>query len=180
MNIFYLDSDTKRCAQYHCDKHVVKMIIEYAQLLSTSHRVLDGKEYIDLTSNNRKIKRWLMNDEKYENGLMKATHVNHPSNVWVRQSKENYNWLVELWNCLLLEYTNRYNKYHACMKYNDILKHIPKNIPENIEFTEPPPTMPDYCKVQNNSIQSYRNLYNNEKNKFAKWTNIEKPGWFKG
>ena len=54
MNIFYLDRHPKICAEYHCDKHTVKMIIEYAQLMSTAHRVLDGEEYYDKTSNGRK------------------------------------------------------------------------------------------------------------------------------
>ena len=62
MNIFYLDRDVRKCAQMHLDKHVVKMIIEYAQLMSTAHRYCDGEEYIDKTANGRKIKRWRLND----------------------------------------------------------------------------------------------------------------------
>jgi len=57
MNVFYLDRDPVTAAKMHCDKHVVKMIIEYAQLMSTAHRVLDGKMYYGLTKNGRKIKR---------------------------------------------------------------------------------------------------------------------------
>ena len=56
MNIFYLDPDPKVCAEMHNNKHTVKMIIEYAQLMSTAHRVLDGTEYYDKTANGRKIK----------------------------------------------------------------------------------------------------------------------------
>ena len=66
MNIFYLDNDVAKCAEMHCDKHVVKMISEYAQLMSTAHRMLDGEEYIDKTANGRKIKRWRMKDNDYE------------------------------------------------------------------------------------------------------------------
>ena len=67
MNIFYLNKDPKICAEQHCDKHVVKMIVEYAQLLSTAHRVIDGEEYEDRSKNNRKIKRWkLSNPNKDE------------------------------------------------------------------------------------------------------------------
>ena len=55
MNIFYLDNDPIKSAELHCDKHVVKMIIEYAQLMSTAHRVLDGELYEDRTANNRRI-----------------------------------------------------------------------------------------------------------------------------
>ena len=105
MNIFYLDRKPQPCAEMHLDKHVVKMIIEYAQLMSTAHRVLDGEEYYDKTANGRKIKRWRMDDVDYENGLMKASHVNHPSGVWVRASEENYKWLDQMWLHLLDEYT---------------------------------------------------------------------------
>ena len=47
MNIFFLNTDPKVCAQEHLDKHVVKMIVEYAQLMSTAHRLLDGNQYFD-------------------------------------------------------------------------------------------------------------------------------------
>jgi hypothetical protein len=88
MNIFYLDEDPKICAQYHCDKHVVKMIIEYAQLLSTAHRVLDGFEgYGASKSGNRQVKIWTLHDSRDEI-LYKATHVNHPSNIWTRSNKK--------------------------------------------------------------------------------------------
>ena len=80
MNIFYLDPDPKTCAQMHCDKHVTKMIIEYSQLMSTAHRVIDGEEYID-NSSGRKIKRWKLSDIR-EDVLYKATHINHPSAIW--------------------------------------------------------------------------------------------------
>jgi hypothetical protein len=178
MNIFYLNANPKTCAEMHCDKHVVKMIIEYAQLMSTAHRVLDGEDYIDKTVNGRKIKRWRMKDEKFENGLMKASHVNHPSGVWVRQSKQNYMWLNRMWNYLLLEYTHRYNKRHACSKYMEVLYIWPENIPD-VPFTEPPPAMPDYCKVPSDSILSYHKYYINEKIRFAKWKNREVPLWFR-
>jgi hypothetical protein len=64
MNIFYLDKDPKTCAQYHCDKHVVKMILEYAQLLSTAHRVIDGKEKKVLSnSGKRMVSNWVLDDD---------------------------------------------------------------------------------------------------------------------
>ena len=82
MNIFYLDSSASQSAKLHCDKHVVKMIVEYAQLLSTAHRVLDGEMYID-NSSGRKIKRWKHPDADFDSNLYKACFVNHPSAVWV-------------------------------------------------------------------------------------------------
>ena len=177
MNIFYLHREPQICAEMHCDKHVVKMIIEYAQLMSTAHRVLDGEEYYALTANGRKIKRWRMPDEKYENGLMKASHVHHPSNVWVRASKANYVWLNQMWNHLLLEYTHRYGKHHACADRMEVLYAWPENIPD-LPFTEPTPAMPDECKIANNSLASYHKYYIEKKVRFAKWTNRDVPLWY--
>ena len=74
MNIFELHENPNVCAEMHCDKHIVKMPIEYAQLLSTAHRVLDGTEYIGETKTGRKAKRWRLDDER-ENHLYKASHV---------------------------------------------------------------------------------------------------------
>lgn len=178
MNIFYLDKNPKVCAEMHCDKHVVKMIIEYAQLMSTAHRILDGKEYIDLTANGRKIKRWRMEDPYMENGLMKASHINHPSNVWVRHSKNNYVWLNRMWYYLLKEYEYRYNKIHACEKYREHLYAWPENIAVNIPFTDPTPAMPDECKVKGDSLASYHKYYITKKAHFAKWKNRPIPEWY--
>jgi len=177
VNIFYLHREPKTCAEMHLDKHVVKMIIEYAQLMSTAHRVLDGEEYYDKTANGRKIKRWRMADPKFENGLMKASHVNHPSGVWVRASKENYMWLNRMWNYLLLEYTHRYGKRHACADRMDVLYVWPENIPD-VPFTEPTPAMPDECKIAGDSVASYHKYYIEKKVSFAKWTKREIPTWF--
>lgn len=177
MNVFYLDNNPQRCAEYHCDKHVVKMIIEYAQLMSTAHRMLDGEEYTALTANNRKIKRWRMSDEKYENGLMKASHMNHPSNIWARASDANYNWLYNMWVHLLNEYTIRYGKIHACARLTDQLKVVPSKINTGF-FTEPTPAMPDDCKIPNDSLASYHKYYKERKAHFAKWTKREVPEWF--
>ena len=100
MNIFYFSFWPSDCAKQHCDKHVVKMIVEYAQLLSTAHRVLDGKE-ITILWNNRKKKIWQLEDEDFDDMLYAATHVNHPSAKWVRHSANNYSWLYNLWASLL-------------------------------------------------------------------------------
>ena len=109
MNIFYLNNDPKICAQMHNDSHCVKMIIEYAQLMSTAHRFLDGEEYYGKTANGRKIKRWKLNSD-LEHILYKASHVNHPSGIWVRKSISNYKWLYEMWTELNNEFMYRYNK----------------------------------------------------------------------
>lgn len=177
MNIFYLHKDPQICAEMHCDKHVVKMIIEYAQLMSTTHRILDGEQYLDLTANGRKIKRWRMHDSQMEQGLMKASHINHPSNVWVRAGKENYMWLYQMWLCLMKEYTHRYEKHHACESRIKYLMSPPKNI-SVATFTEPTPAMPDDVKVAGDSIKSYHNYYINNKTHLASWKKRNKPEWY--
>jgi len=179
MNIFYLSKDHEECARMHLDKHVVKMILEYAQLLSTAHRVLDGQQIIE-ERNNRKVKIWKLEDQLLDSSLYKATHINHPSAIWVRQSVNNYNWLIDLLCAVCKEYTFRYEKIHK-VERSGLLNTLTINIPRNIsdkEFIEPPPAMPDKYKVYGNSIASYRNYYIGAKNGFAKWKNRSKPIWF--
>jgi hypothetical protein len=175
MNVFYLDNNPAIAAKYHCDRHVVKMIIEYAQLMSTAHRVLDGNVYIDKTANGRNIKRWRLPDTR-EDILYKASHINHPSGVWCRSSSENYKWLFELFRNLCGEFTMRYHKIHKTQELTDILIKAPMNIPDH-NFYEPPPAMPEYCKISNNSIASYRKYYIEEKNRFATWKS-QIPDWY--
>ena len=93
MNIFYLHNNPNQNARWHIDKHIVKMPTEYCQLLSSAHRVLDGTIFYEKNKNKRNVKRWKLSDER-ENFLMKVTHVNHPSNKWVRSSRSNY---LKLW-----------------------------------------------------------------------------------
>ena len=178
MNIFYLDKHYRTCAEQHVDKHVVKMIVEYAQLLSTAHRVLDGEEYEGRTANNRRIRRFKMANSNIENTLYKASHINHPSAIWVRESSQHYWWLYLLFRELCIEYTHRYGKIHSTeSKLGEILQIKPKNIKDN-GFVEPPQAMPDYCKVPGDSIKAYQMYYVNEKIGFAKWTKRDIPSWF--
>ena len=176
MNIFYLDHDVTKCAEMHNDKHVVKMILEYAQLLSTAHRVLDGHERTVLSSSGRKKKVWHLDDER-DSVLYSATHLNHPSAVWVRQSDKNYDWLFAMFQALMTEYTHRYGKVHATSRLEQYLARTPKNISQK-PFTEPTPAMPDEVKVPGDSIKSYRNYYINNKPHLASWKNRNKPEWY--
>ena len=174
MNIFYLHNDTKKCAEMHVDKHCVKMILEYAQLLSTAHRVIDGHEHIGSTLTGRKVKRWKL-DEPRESVLYSATHINHPSAIWVRQSLENYQWLYNMFRDLIQEYNYRYGKSHKCSNLMSELQYAPKNIPRNVSFTEPTPAMPEEYKVPGNSIKSYHNYYNFAKQRMFSWKNRPTP-----
>jgi hypothetical protein len=180
MNIFYLNDDPVICAKQHCDKHVVKMILEYAQLLSTAHRVLDGKMYIDKTKTGRKIKRWKLENEETDELLFLASHIQHPSGAWCRKNMQNYMWLSELLEALCKEYTHRYGKVHSVQR-SGLMDYLCNVLPNNIPigpFTEPPPAMPEYCKVPLNSILSYHNYYVNEKVRFARWTARDIPLWY--
>ena len=158
MNIFYLDRNPIVAAQMMCDKHVIKMILESAQMLSTAHRVLDGDEHADNV------------------GMYKMTHKNHPSTIWVRTNSSNYEWLWDHMNALMKEYTRRYDKHHATERLIYYLWEFPRNISYG-EFTDPPQCMPDYCK-NDDTVDAYRSYYINEKASFAKWKNVKIPEWF--
>ena len=157
MNIFYLDHNQKKCAEYLYDKHVVKMILEYAQILSTTHRLLDGEQAPDI--------------------LYKATHKNHPCTIWARESSGNYTWLADLLKETCKEYTHRYGKIHLTERKAivDVLQQLPKNIETGI-FFEPPQCMPDECKG-NTAIDGYRKLYATEKFYLMAYKNRELPDW---
>lgn len=175
MNIFAVHSDPIIAAQSLVDKHIVKMVLETAQLLSTAHRILDGAEYIDKTKTGRNVKRWRLPDER-ETVLYSATHINHPSAVWCRANFDNYNWLYKHFAALLEEYTHRYGKVHKCASMALTLRFTPQRIPLG-NLTPVTPAMPDEYKVAGDSVASYRNYYRVAKARMHKWTNRETPEW---
>jgi hypothetical protein len=178
MNIFYLHNDVRICAEMHNDKHVVKMILEYAQLLSTAHRFLDGIEFTGVSKSGRKQTRFVLSDKR-EYILYASTHINHPSAVWVRQTQKNYIWLSHMLNALCKEYTYRYSKIHKVERVGllEELYKCPANIPIG-EFTEPTPAMPDIFKVSANSVRSYINYYVGAKQHLASWKKRTTPEWY--
>lgn len=161
MNIFYVDTDPRKAAEALVDKHVVKMILETAQLLSTAHRVLDEDHL----------------EPARDEILYKATHKNHPCAKWVRESVENYNWAYDHLIALLQEYSIRYDKVH---KVNGELSAILSSPPYNLrewDFTEPPTAMPDEYIVEGDPVQSYRNYYANAKKHLHAWKKRTPPPW---
>lgn len=195
VNIFVLSKNTKNASKYHCDKHVVKLILESAQILSTAHRYLDGtmdiveKEIIIKSGKRkgmpqkRKNKVYTHPDALFENSLYKNTHINHPCGKWVRESSGNYKWLYKLFKNLCKEYTYRYDKIHLCeKKLLKVLKNVPKNIPD-LDRTQFITAMPEYCRYENEEllppIEAYRKYYMYEKSHFCKWTKRDIPYWFK-
>ena len=178
MNIFHLDNDPIVAAQMMCDKHVVKMVTEYGQMLSTAHRVLDGELYTDKTKNGRNIKRWRLQQPARQNDLYKASHVNHPSNIWTRETEENYRWLFKHFQATAKEYERRYGRVHATYdKLSGYLWFAPHNIFRFGRLTKFAQAMPEYCKRED-PVEAYRKYYIKEKSYMAKWTNREVPSWF--
>ena len=153
MNIFFLDFDVKKCAEYHCDKHVVKMILETAQLLCSAHHVTGGT------------------------AQYKLSHKYHPCSIWVRESLSNYLYLCELGLALGEEYTYRYGKKHKSV---EVIEWCLVNRPNihDVDFTTPPLAMGNEYKIGNDVIESYRNYYRGAKSEIVSWKNRETPDWF--
>ncbi|WP_297476680.1 pyrimidine dimer DNA glycosylase/endonuclease V [uncultured Photobacterium sp.] len=153
MNVFILDHDINKCAQYHCDQHVVKMILESVQLLCTA---LNKKGFAT---------------------PYKSTHMNHPCVLWVEKSYDNFLWLKALTLALNKEYKYRYNKT-TDHKSIAVLAEIERYSYDAIGLTPFAQAMPNDYKVEADAIEAYRNFYRGDKAAFAKWTKRPPPEWF--
>ena len=177
MNMFYLSTSPQECAEWSVNSHCVKMILESAQLLSTAHRVLDGVQYIDASSG-RKIKRWKLDDAR-EGFLYSATHVNHPSAVWCRETAGNYAFLWHYLEEHCKEYTYRYGKVHKVETSGllESLKHQPNSIRLAL-FTLPPSAMDTKYIISEDARINYRNYYKVGKAHLHKWkAPASPPSW---
>ena len=157
MNIFHLHKEPKICAEYHCDKHVVKMILETAQMLSTAYQKHCGDD----------------------DNLYKSAYPKHPMTIWVSNSIENYKYTLILGTELGKQYTKRYRKIHKSSNIINLLRGIGRvwNVEDNfpsVNFTRPPLCMPDEYK-SDDYIQSYRNYYIGDKKRFARYTSVDTP-----
>lgn len=172
MNLFYLDEDVNKCAEYHCDKHVVKMVTELGQLLSTAYRMLDGKK--EMIGEKKIYYRLKENDDV----IMKLTHVNHPTAIWVRESSDNYQLCRDIFYALSFEYKHRYGKEHgAFTRLQRAIHYIPENIDYDKGLTQIPLAMPDDCKI-GDVVESYREYYRKYKNHIAVWSRRPIPHWY--
>ena len=145
MNIFYLHKDPVEAAKLQYNKHVVKMILESAQMLCTAHHEIMGDD---------------------ANVPYKRAHVNHPSTIWARRSAQNYAWLYYHFVALAQEYKKRYGKDHlSYTKCEPYLRFLPGGLPYT-GFTQPPQAMPDEYKDEC-SLQAYWNYYINDKKHIA-------------
>jgi len=158
MNIFLLDWNPRMAAQYHCDKHVIKMIIETAQMLYSAH--------------------WSLNSP-LPVGAYKLAHKNHPCSIWVRQSISNYMWLCSLGIWLCREYKHRYgeHKTHKTEAHILWLLHNPPIGIPYLKMTTPAQAMPDEYK-NSDPIKAYQKFYLESKYKqrdIVKYTNRPFP-----
>jgi len=154
MNIFLLDHDIERCAQYHCDQHVVKMILESVQILCTT-----------------------LNKMGLETPY-KSTHRNHPCVLWVGESFDNFLWLKDLTLYLDDEYRFRFEK-QASHRSIDVLHSISGYRYARRGLTPFVQAMPVEYKIPGDTVSAYRQFYIAEKKHFARWTRRDKPQWFK-
>lgn len=159
MNLFFLDYNLEKCARYHCDAHCNKMILESAQMACTAKHI----------------------NEENSNAPYKPTHKNHPTNIWVRSSLDNYLWCCEYGLALCKEYTYRRDRVHATEKHLLNLLDNPPDLPV-IGFTRFALAMPDQYKC-NDPVESYRQYYVNEKQfdkrgrYMLRYTKRELPHW---
>ena len=155
MNLFYLDESPEKCAAYHVDKHM-KMLLEACQLLCTTFHLQDIE------------------------APYRKTHENHPSAIWTRTSRANFEWVISYATALAKEYSFRYDKRH---KSTDVLEWA-KNRKDSLvfpreELTQFALAMQEQYKT-NCPIQSYRNYYLGEKTHIFNWTKRPTPEWIHG
>lgn len=181
MNLFYLDHDLDKCAEYHVDSHVGKMQLEATQLLTTALWVDKLLGFIPrkLTSeelkviNDAKSKEPSINERTFTRYL--PTHINHPCAIWVRSSLDNYIWTLTYVNALCDESMWRCNKRHAsCIEANRMPD--PNNLPST-GLTKIALAMPDEYKTED-PVESYRNYYKSGKAHLAVWKLRGKPSWW--
>ena len=182
MNIFVLDESAKKAAEYHCDKHVVKMILESAQMKSTAHWLhllwSNNKDLKDF-KRVRDAKLWLLeNTNPALHPPYSITHVRHPCTIWVSSTVQNYMWHYDLLFYLCKEYTKRYGKIHKTANY---LSWFKNNIPQGMKSS----SLEDFAicmredfKINKDAVASYRNYYKKDKVRFAKWKLNNTPIWF--
>jgi hypothetical protein len=183
MNIFVIGEQAcpYLSARDQCDKHVVKMPTESGQMLSTVHRILDGKETRRLSKSGKTMsKYWELPDER-EEILYKAVHPNHPSTLWTMESDANYRWHWEHLYALCKEYTSRYGKVHSVeTRLLSKLKTPPQNIPIGpmTQFKLAMKANPE-CMFPDDPVKSYRMFYHTKQDRFKMtWRDKSPPSWF--
>lgn len=158
MNIFYLDRDITKCAQAHVDKHVNKMILEGAQLLSSAHHMTNPNAS-DIPD------------------MYRLTHKNHPDAIWVRASINHYLYLLDLMEALNAEAQYRYEHGKIHVSLAKVQSWPFPDLPD-VPFVEPPKCVHDDWKQMPDVVEAYRAYYRRDKRGIAYWTKREPPAWY--
>ena len=162
MNIFALSKDPEQSARWMIDRHVIKMVLETAQVLSTVYQKIRGPNQF----------------------LYKPTHHNHPSTLWAGASYQNFKWLMKHFQALAREYTYRYGKRHLSFdKVYPHIKDLSKSDFPSVALTPVTPAMKPEYKVREadtwEDVQYlYRRYYCLSKQDFATWKHREPPAWY--
>lgn len=152
MNIFAVDDNPMLAARALHDRHVVKMVLETAQVLCTvAHGLGLPAAY-------------------------KPTHKAHPCIVWAGSTHGNARWLVEHGMALCAEYTRRFGRVHASETViaavgPAVMDALPKGA--RTPFAQ---VMPDDCKGDD-AVQAYRRMYREHKLPGNRYTNAATPAW---
>lgn len=155
MNIFVLDPDPHQAARMQCDKHVVKMVLESAQLLASA---------------------------AHAHGVSQPpyapTHPHHPCTKWAAASRENYLWLLDHFEGLLEEYTRRYGKVHLCERkgMREWFRAHADALPSR-GLTPFAQAMPQEYRHPD-AVTAYRAYYRGAKSSFARWKSGAIPPWY--
>jgi hypothetical protein len=168
MNLFLLSWDPLECAEWHCDKHVVKMILELVQMLYTAWHINNSGDILPSDAPNC--------ISTGQRGYKKISNHNHPMARWVRESKWNYSFTIKLALSLCLEFEYRYKHFHGC---TDHVIWLANNYPQFEKYSKTviPQCMPEQYKTSC-PVQAYRNYYRGDKVRFAKWSHRPEPIWW--
>lgn len=175
MNIFILDYNMEENAKQYCNAHIVKMITEHTQILCTAYWFYNLSYIFPLKNLKTKEQKRIY---KQQTNLFIPTHINHPCNIWARESFSNYQYLYRLNQCLHNEWKYRFNhtpeENHK--SYLTMLR-IPQDFNFNdkglTQFTQ---AMPEQYRNAD-TVKAYRSYYINEK-KFSQWIKRPVPQWF--
>ena len=194
MNIFVLDTCPINSALMACDKHVVKMVLETAQMLSTvardKHGIVGSVRYLDREGNERTKERRIISGLGEYSGMWEHernpnvywdVHHKHPCTLWAGKNPPNWSWLCKHGIALAKEYSFRYEKIHsseAVIRFIYKSRLGPKGLIFPVFKTPFAQAMPEQYKHKN-AVAAYRSYYRGEKSGFAKWTKRAPPSWWK-
>jgi hypothetical protein len=171
MNIFVLDYNTELCAEYHCDKHVVKMILETVQMICTNHHIYN------------------LHTLDWEDIPYKPTHQMHPCTVWARASKQNYLWLCDLLEALHNEWQYRFDTKHnldherehkSYTVFKQLNHEAMADLLPDIGLQPFAQAMPEEYQIFDiDAVSAYRLYYAKDKAGLLNYTKRSKPEWLK-